>query len=81
MFNVELEQAVRTRWSLVVFYDLLGSSARLADYPAQEWLHSLGAGVRYRTPVGPVRLEYGRNLNPRAGDPGGTLHFSIGFPF
>jgi outer membrane protein insertion porin family len=31
--------------------------------------------------VGPVRLEYGHNLNAREGDPNGTLHFSVGFPF
>jgi outer membrane protein insertion porin family len=28
-----------------------------------------------------VRLEYGYNLNPRPGDPTGTLLFSLGFPF
>ncbi len=26
--------------------------------------HSLGAGVRYRTPIGPVRFDLGYNLNP-----------------
>ena len=31
--------------------------------------------------IGPVRLEYGHNLNPREQDPSGTLHLSVGFPF
>jgi len=31
--------------------------------------------------IGPVRLEYGYNLNPRRFDPLGTLQFSLGFPF
>jgi outer membrane protein insertion porin family len=26
--------------------------------------HALGAGFRYKTPVGPVRLDFGYNLNP-----------------
>jgi outer membrane protein insertion porin family len=26
--------------------------------------HSVGAGIRYRTPIGPVRLDVGYNLNP-----------------
>jgi len=26
--------------------------------------HAMGLGVRYRTPVGPVRLDFGYNLNP-----------------
>lgn len=28
--------------------------------------HALGVGVRYRTPVGPVRFDFGYNLNPPA---------------
>jgi len=31
--------------------------------------------------IGPIRLEYGHNLNPRAGDPQGTWQLSIGNPF
>ncbi|HZL43220.1 MAG TPA: BamA/TamA family outer membrane protein [Verrucomicrobiae bacterium] len=41
----------------------------------------MGGGLRWRTIVGPVRLEYGYNLSRRPGDPSGTLHFSLGFPF
>jgi outer membrane protein assembly factor BamA len=26
--------------------------------------HALGAGIRYRTPIGPVRVDFGYNLNP-----------------
>ncbi|MGZ4813157.1 MAG: POTRA domain-containing protein [Terriglobales bacterium] len=26
--------------------------------------HALGGGLRYRTPIGPVRLDFGYNLNP-----------------
>jgi outer membrane protein assembly complex protein YaeT len=81
LFNAELEQAITNTWSLVVFVDALGEAAGLGDYPWDERLYSVGLGVRYQTIVGPVRLEYGRNVNPRAGDPGGTLHFSVGFPF
>jgi outer membrane protein assembly complex protein YaeT len=28
--------------------------------------HTLGTGIRYRTPVGPVRVDFGFNLNPPA---------------
>ena len=80
-FNLELEQALTNKWSVVVFADALGTAARLADYPYSEKLYAVGLGVRYQTIIGPVRVEYGHNLNPRPLDPAGTLLFSIGFPF
>lgn len=79
--TVELEQALTPKWSVVVFSDSLGFARRLSDYPFDTGLFSVGAGVRWRTLIGPVRLEYGRNLNPRPVDPHGTLQFSLGFPF
>jgi outer membrane translocation and assembly module TamA len=53
----------------------------LRDYPANEAVYSVGGGFRWKSIVGPVRLEYGYNLNRRTGDPVGTIHFSLGFPF
>lgn len=80
-FNLELEQALTTKWSVVLFGDALGTAGRLADWPFSEKLYSAGLGLRYQTVIGPVRLEYGHNLNPRPFDPDGTVLLSIGFPF
>lgn len=79
--SVEWEQALTPHWSLVGFVDGVEFAQSLKDYPGTEALFSAGGGVRWRTVVGPVRLEYGHNLNPRPGDPSGTLQFSLGFPF
>lgn len=79
--NVELEQALTGSWSAVVFSDALGMAVRLADYPFAEKLYSVGVGLRYQTLIGPVRVEYGRNVNPRPGDPHGTLQVAVGIPF
>jgi outer membrane protein assembly factor BamA len=79
--TVELEQALTPRWSLVVFSDSLGTAERIANYPFNTGLFSVGGGIRLKTIIGPMRLEYGYNLNPRKGDPTGTLQFSLGFPF
>ncbi|ACB76767.1 BamA/OMP85 family outer membrane protein [Opitutus terrae] len=81
LLNAEIEQALTAKWSLVVFGDALGMAVRLADYPFAEQLFAVGVGVRYQTLIGPLRMEYGRNLDPRPRDPGGTLLFSVGFPF
>ncbi len=79
--NLELEQALTRKWTAVVFTDAVGTAARLADYPWAEVLYSAGIGIRYQTVIGPIRLEYGHNLNPRPHDPSGTLLFSVGYPF
>ena len=81
LLNLEYEQVLTEAWSAVVFFDALGSAARLANYPFDERLYSAGLGLRYQTLVGPIRLEYGHNVNPRIGDPCYTWHLSIGFPF
>ncbi|MET0263709.1 MAG: BamA/TamA family outer membrane protein [Rariglobus sp.] len=81
LLNVEIEQAITKTWSVVVFGDALGQAAELSEYPFDERLYSVGLGLRYQTVIGPVRLEYGRNVNPRPKDPSGTLHLSVGFPF
>lgn len=79
--SVEFEQMLVQNLSGVVFFDALGMAAKLADYPYQQTLFAVGLGVRYQTVVGPIRAEYGHNLKRRRGDPAGTFHFSIGFPF
>ena len=79
--NVEIEQALNAALSAIVFVDGLGTAVTLKDYPFGDRLISAGLGLRYQTIVGPVRVEYGRNLNPRQGDPSGTVHVAVGFPF
>ena len=79
--NVEVEQAITPKWAFVVFSDSIGFARHLDHYPFDTGLFSVGAGIRWKTIIGPVRVEYGYNLNPRPGDPSGTVHFSLGFPF
>jgi len=43
--------------------------------------YTIGSGLRYMTPVGPVGLLYGYRLNPETGEDSGRLHFSIGYTF
>lgn len=81
LLNLELEQALTQSWSVVAFADTLGTATTLRDYPFRERLYTVGMGLRYQTIVGPVRLEYGRNINPRPADPPGTWQISLGYPF
>jgi len=79
--NVELEQRVMSDLSVVLFYDGVHNSRDDVFDGESEYLYSIGLGVRYQTVVGPVRLEYGYNPDPRKEDPDATLHLSVGFPF
>ena len=80
--NLDLEQALSATWSVVVFGDVLATAAELRDYPlAGERLAAVGLGLRYQTLIGPIRVEYGKNLRPRVGDPGGTWQISVGAAF
>ena len=42
---------------------------------------SYGAGIRYGTPVGPLRIDYGWKIHRLPGESPGELHFNIGHAF
>ena len=42
---------------------------------------SVGIGLRYITPIGPIGLLYGHKLDRRDGESAGRFHFSIGYTF
>jgi outer membrane translocation and assembly module TamA len=79
--NLEVERALAQSFSGAIFYDALWTDLDAEDFPGDDFLHSVGLGLRYETPLGPLRLEYGYNLNPRPRDPAGTFHVSLGAPF
>lgn len=63
----------------VVFFDAGNSYGSIGD-AFTRFQTSYGAGVRWFSPIGPLRLEYGIPINPRTGidSAGGKLEFSIG---
>jgi len=81
LLNLELEQRVWRQIAVVTFLDSVWNARDAFFQSGRNRLYSIGFGLRYHSPVGPIRLEYGRNLNPRPDDSSGQLHFSIGFPF
>jgi outer membrane protein insertion porin family len=42
---------------------------------------SYGAGIRYGTPIGPLRLDYGQKIDRLPGETPGEIHFNIGNTF
>jgi len=70
----------------VVFFDVgRGYDNELLPDPYKITLRSLktsvGIGLRFILPIGPIRLEWGHNLNPQPGEKAGVLEVSIGTLF
>ncbi len=66
----------------VLFYDL-GNTWRQGDWPwkGPSLKRSAGFGIRWYSPMGPLRFEWGWNLNPSPGEPRRVTEFTIGTAF
>jgi outer membrane protein insertion porin family len=60
----------------VLFYDT--GNAWYSGYHFDDMRQTAGAGVRWYSPIGPLRLEYGFVLDQRTGESGGRFEFSLG---
>jgi outer membrane protein insertion porin family len=47
----------------------------------QDYSNTVGIGLRYKTPIGPVRLDIGRNLNPVTGVKATQFYITLGQAF
>ena len=66
----------------VLFFDA-GNSYRQSDWPweGQPLKTAAGAGLRWYSPMGPLRFEWGWNLNPKPGEDKMVAEFTIGTVF
>ena len=80
LFNAELIFPLYKKAGLmgVVFYDRGNVWLKEEDFSFGSMRSSYGAGLRYYSPLGPLRLEYGRIINPKTGEPSGNFEFSVG---
>jgi len=53
----------------------------VADMGLDDLLYSVGLGLRYKTAVGPLRVDWGYKLNRRPGEKPYELHFTVGHAF
>ncbi|HMK44444.1 MAG TPA: outer membrane protein assembly factor BamA [Dissulfurispiraceae bacterium] len=81
MGNFEMRSNVWQELGLVTFLDWGNVWSRMSDISLSNVKYTTGLGVRYSTPVGPLRVDYGIKLNRDAGESRGAFHFSIGQAF
>ena len=80
--SIEYIRPINDPIKAVIFFDAGQVYSDVSDWGSfSDASYALGIGARINLPIGPVRLEYGYNLNRRSGEPSGTLHFSIGTSF
>jgi outer membrane protein assembly complex protein YaeT len=79
--GVELRFPISGDLGGVIFVDAGNVYSALPGYDLGDLRVGMGPGIRYNTPVGPFRLDFGVAVNPRSGDPFGRLDFSIGQAF
>jgi outer membrane protein insertion porin family/translocation and assembly module TamA len=85
-FNEELRATIRGNFGGVLFLDGGNVWDKSWDIKLNDLRYAAGVGLRYQTPVGPLRVDYGYQLNPIPGllvngEPSNRhwrIHFSIG---
>ena len=89
LVNAELRFPVVGKLGAVIFSDNGNVYRRLSDIELLNWRYNLGVGIRYGTPLGPIRVDWGfnldRRLTPDEGrlvlEPLGRIHVSLGNAF
>ena len=80
--GAEVRYNVTRAFQLASFIDTGNVYPEASDLAVRDLRWSTGVGLRYRTPIGPVRLDWGYVLDPKPGDEGRShLHFTIGHAF
>lgn len=82
-FSVEFSYEVAKNLELAVFGDM-GTLTREEESiftRPEDVRYAIGLGIRYKLPVGPLRIDYGYNLNREEGEDVGALHITFGYAF
>lgn len=79
--SVELRFPITRTWGGALFVDFGNVFAPALTYSLSDLRYTGGAGIRYFTPVGPLRLDVAFILDREPGDQTAPLYFSIGQAF
>ena len=78
--NSELRISLKKGFGIVTFVDA-GNVWQLAENIDDTIKYTVGMGLRYKTPVGPVRLDYGHKMSREEGESPGEFYFTFGHAF
>jgi outer membrane protein insertion porin family len=79
--NVEYIVPLPLNFRVAGFFDIGNVYGFGRRFDPTDTREAAGVGIRWLSPFGPIRVDYGFNLDRRAGEDAATLHFSAGSPF
>ena len=79
--NIEIRQTIYKALGGVIFFDFGNVWNYMKDVKKEPMRSSPGIGLRFDTPLGVVRCDYGFNWFPKSGESSGKLYFSLGQAF
>jgi len=79
--NIETRIDLGPNFEFSLFYDIGSVRNALVDAGSDEFRSSVGAGLHYFTPIGPIGVYYGHKLDRKPRESAGRFHFTIGFRF
>lgn len=86
ILNAELRMPVRGGFGVVGFVDAGNVWANASDIDLGQLRRTVGFGIRYKSPVGPIRFDVGfktdrMEIRPGTLEPGNSIHISLGQAF
>jgi len=81
IYNGELQYQLFNSFKLAGFVDIGSLTDSFDEMDSDSFRESAGVGLRYITPIGPIRLDYGFVLDKRETENGQRFHFSFGYYF
>jgi outer membrane protein insertion porin family len=80
--NIEYIVPLPFNFRVAAFFDVGNVYGFGTPFDLTDLRYAAGPGVRWQSPFGPIRVDYGFNLNRKTGEPSpGTVQFSVGSPF
>ena len=81
LFNTELLIPIIARFRLALFFDAGNAYGFGTDFDPTNLRYGAGVGVRFFSPLGPMRLDLGYNLDKQPGEKSFQVNFTVGAPF
>ncbi len=81
LFSTELLIPIFPRFRIAFFFDAGNAYGFGTAFDPTNLRLGAGAGIRFLSPLGPLRLDWGYNLDRKPGEKSNQIHFAVGSPF